>query len=380
MHPNQSNTGGCATAVCCAALCGGSGVDGYDGSSRHERHEQAVPACRNGRNSPMTGWIALSDQPAAPNVRHSTSQALFVCEVTLPIETATVLLDWGHDTAAQRSFSLLLEPAAGLVLMGRDGAALHRHVLRGPLPMAGTIARITYRWNAATDQWALSYGRIGFGDEVLSTGRSPTLPSSAELAALCHTDGPARRHPALLWFGVTEGDAPPQRAPWIGLRTPIDTLRGPVAAGLLRPGDLVRTIDSGFQPVLRATRLTLPSRGSFAPVVLRAPFLGQRCDMLMSADQLITLTGAEVEYMFGLDEVLVPVAALANGTLARHDGLHASTEGVAIDLGLPELMIADGIEILSHGAALEPSRRMLQRFEAQQLMAMLERRNIYGAA
>ena len=329
----------------------------------------------------MSDWLALSDLTLPRGDRRPLDSGLFVCEVALPLAEATVLLDWQNGAGGEtRAFSVFADPLAGVVLLHRNGSVLKRHILRGPLPFGLGTARITYGWNHWTGAWTLTFGRIGMGEERRSSGNGAIALSMDELAALSPRDGDALRHASLLWFGVTKGPIPPERAPWLGLRTPVDTARGPVPAGALRPGDLVQTADNGLQPVLRVTRLRLPSRGSFAPVILRAPFLGQGSDVLMSADQLVALNGAEVEYMFGVEEVLVRAAALANGTIARSDGLHASTDGVALDLGLPELIMVDGLRLLSHGFETEPSCKVLHAFEAQQLVSLMARRSLFGAA
>ena len=145
-----------------------------------------------------------------------------------------------------------------------------------------------------------------------------------------------------MWFGATQGPAPPAQAPWIGLRTPVDTIRGPVAAGRLQPGDLIATLEEGLLPLLALRRMTLPSRGSFAPVLLRAPYFGASGDLLVSADQRVRIAGAAVEYLFGEEEVLAPAGLLVDGRVAQMDERRAITTGVALDLGRPLLITADG--------------------------------------
>ncbi|NEX46246.1 Hint domain-containing protein [Pseudotabrizicola algicola] len=329
----------------------------------------------------MTDWLALSDMilpggPVAP-----LEEGLFICEVALPLGEGTVLLEWHQDqNGTQRSFSIFADPQAGLVLLHRKDQLVRRHILPGPLPFGLGTARVVYGWNRRTGRWTLSFGRIGMGEECISTGIGPIALSMDELSGLCPRDGSALRHASLLWFGVTQGARPPERAPWLGLRTPIETARGPVAAGSLRPGDLVQTKDNGLQPVLRVNRLRLPGRGSFAPVILRAPFLGQGSDVLVSADQLVGLSGAEVEYMFGEEEVLVRADALANGSIGRKDARQAAVDCVAVDLGLPELLLVDGLRLLSHGVRAAPPRTVLLAFEAQQLVSLMARRSLFGAA
>lgn len=327
----------------------------------------------------MSDWVALSDMTTPPEPGPELHAAQFICEVALPLASTAVLVDWQPAQGA-RTFSIFLDEKAGIVVLDRQGQAVRRHVLPGPLPLGSGTARITYRWNRLSDRWTLSYGRIGHGEECSAHGANPISLSRGDLTDLVRPDGSGSRHPSLLWFGVTKGATPPERAPWIGLRTPIDTARGPVAAGLLRPGDMVRTVDNGLQPVLRINRLRLPSRGSFAPVVLRAPFLGQGTDLLLATDQLLAMRGPEVEYMFGVEEVLLTAGSFANGEIARPDGLFASTDGIAIDTGLPELLLADGLRLLSHGLMQKTPRMVLHAYEAQQLVSLLSRRSRHGAA
>lgn len=330
----------------------------------------------------MPDWLALSDMTLPGGAQTPLEQGLFICEVALPLGEGTVLLEWHQDQpdGPQRSFSVFADPQAGLVVLHRTGPLMRRHVLPGPLPFGLGTARVVYGWNRRTGRWTLSFGRIGRGEECISTGIGPIALSLHELSDLCRRDGAALRHASLLWFGVTQGARPPERAPWLGLRTPVETARGPVAAGSLRPGDLVHTVDNGLQPVLRVNRLRLPSRGSFAPVILRAPYLGQGSDVLLSADQLVALRGAEVEYMFGEEEVLVRADALANGSIGLKDERQAAVDCVALDLGLPELLLVDGLRLLSHGVRAEPPRPVLLAFEAQQLVSLMARRSLFGAA
>jgi hypothetical protein len=192
--------------------------------------------------------------------------------------------------------------------------------------------------------------------------------------AMC-TDAPGSlRHPSVLWFGLTRQAGLPGRASWVGMNTPIETRRGPVRAGLLRPGDLIATLDDGFQPLLKVTRQRFPSRGSFAPIVLRSPFFGFATDLLVAADQLVLISGASVEYLFGEDEVLVPAQSLADGKVAIRDDRRAVTDAVTLDLGLPATLIADGCCLISshvQGAGLP--RRSLEPFETLPLLPLLGR-------
>ncbi len=166
--------------------------------------------------------------------------------------------------------------------------------------------------------------------------------------------------------------------PWIGLRTPINTINGPVAVGQLRPGDLIVTLDDGPLPLQARHRMDLPGRGSFAPVLLRAPYFGSHADILVSRDQMVLIGGASVEYLFGQEEVLVPASLLMDGRVAHPDERRSLTPCVALDLGRAALITADGCCLLSvpPGLAMTNAglpRSALQDYEALSLMSLLGR-------
>lgn len=337
------------------------------------------------RHSPLSApepsdWIALSDLPPQTPQQGPLDHGLFLCDIALPLAPRSLLLDWQTAGPTARTLSLFLDERMGLVLLHRQGSHVTRKHLPGPLSTDHGTVRILYGWNRHSDRWFLSFSRHGTGQEARVDGRQPILPDRADLAALCRSDAGGLRHPALLWFGVTQGSAPPLHAPWIGLQTPIDTARGPVAAGNLRPGDMVVTADNGLQPILRLTRLRLPSRGSYAPILLRAPFLSQGSDILAAAGQWLALHGPEVEYLFGSEEVLLPAEALAHGHIARRESLRPVTDGIAIDLGRPELILADGLKLLSHSPLGPPPRQILHPWEAQELASLIARRSRHGTA
>lgn len=321
------------------------------------------------------GWVALSDRgllvPAAPDTL--LHQGLVVMELALPLQSASLLLDHHGNAGWQRTFAVFHDPASGIVILHRQGKNVARHVLPGPLPQGKGTARLSFQFDAPARRWSLSFELLATDPalKVTAQGQNPLPMPLSDVQALCSRP---RASGPLLWFGVTEGAAPPAAAPWIGLRTPVETSLGPVFAGHLKPGDIILTEDRGPLPLLAATRLALPARGSFAPVLLRAPFFGQTQDLLVSADQLLASSGAEVEYLFGTDAVLMPAGVLVDGRTALSDQRRAITGSVALDLGSPALIYSDGC-LLAIGQ--EPSQelplRCLQTYEALTLMTLLGR-------
>ena len=321
------------------------------------------------------GWVALSDRglltPAAPDAM--LHQGLFVMELALPLQNASLLLDHQSNIGWQRTFAIFHHPATGIVVLHRQGKDVARHVLPGPLPQGHGTARLSFQFNAPARTWSLSFELLGSDPplKITAHGQNPLPIPLSDLQTLCTRHRPSG---PVLWFGLTEGMAPPGAAPWIGLRTPVETSLGPVLAGHLKPGDILLTEDHGPIPLLAAQRLALPARGSFAPVLLRAPFFGHAQDLLVSADQMLAISGPEVEYIFGTDAVLMPAGALVDGRTALSDQRRAIAGSVALDLGTPALIEADGCLLaIGQDQTCDLPLRCLQTYEVLTLMTLLGR-------
>lgn len=320
-------------------------------------------------------WVALSDRgvldaTAEGDLLHA---GLLVIELTLPLDRTGVLLNHQAETPWPRTLALFADPATGLVLMHRQGGSVVRHVLPGPLPDIRGTARLVFQFDAPARHWALTLS--SFGAEAppdrKAQGRNPLPLHLADLQALCL----APRAPGpVLWFGATQGQALPVASGWIGLRTPVATPTGPVEAGSLGPGDLVLTAEHGALPVFKTRHLHLPARGSFAPVLLRAPYFGSDKDLLVSPDQLLVMSGPETEYLFGDEAVLLPAGSLVDGRTALFDQRRAVTGAVMLDLGRTALIEANGQHLaLVPDAAPQLPLRALQHYEALTLMTILGR-------
>ena len=322
----------------------------------------------------MMEWIMLSDRKDQPTSGALLDRGLFIMEFSLPLDRGTVLLDIQRDDGWPRSFSVFADPDTGLSLLHRQGGDFRRHSLPGPLPPRAGRGRLSFAFDAPARSWSLRFATLDGAQEAESFGAEHMPLRLDDLQDLAGGGVKVQRHRAVLWFGATRGSAPPAQAPWIGLRTPVDTARGPVAAGRLQPGDMIQSLDEGPLPLRALRRMTLPSRGSFAPVLLRSPYFGSTGDLLVSADQRVLIAGASVEYLFGEEEALVPASLLMDGRVAQMDERRAVTTCVALDMGRPVLITADGCCLLSAASPGQTlPRRALQDYEALPLMALMGR-------
>lgn len=155
------------------------------------------------------------------------------------------------------------------------------------------------------------------------------------------------------------GVAPAVERPWIGPMTPVAAAGGLVTAGRLRPGDLVRT-GHGSARVLGVQRIVIALRDSLAPVLLRAPYFAARCDLFVSPDQPVVLSGDSVEYLFGVDEVQVEARHLVDGRTALGVGHRDTAEAVFVTLDRPGAIEVDGCALVMGNDGARPALSRLE--------------------
>ncbi|MFE3838937.1 Hint domain-containing protein [Pseudogemmobacter sonorensis] len=323
--------------------------------------------------------LSDADGPLVPVMPEVLARALLVMEFLWPLPT-DVLLHW-HDPEGH-ALSLFHHPQSGLALMWRIGGRMTRHRLAPPLEADGRLARLSFGWSP--QGWHMSLeGEAGAPIARAGGAERIALPARA-LARLCRGAGLVRRDPAVSWFGVAPGLAPPVRLPWIGRATPVPTPSGEVAADRLRPGDWVLTRNGGARRLRALRRIEMPSRGEHAAVILRAPYYARGRDILVSADQMVAIGGTETEYLFGEDEVLVAAGALVDGVSALHDNRRAVVPCLSLDLGPPCLVESAGCTWLSADhdpkPGLAPPLTALREYEARPLMELLRRMRPVGFA
>jgi Hint domain len=339
----------------------------------------------DGASSTDPRWIVLSDHAGPINpggIADVVQQGSLVIELTPPKDDAAVLLDYKSDAGWQRGLSIFMDGTAGIGLLHRQGAAVQRYHLPGPLPRDWALARLTYQWNGPARTWALRLDDADGAWALQAYGGNPVPLAGADLVALCAGSNTVRRDPSVQWFGASAHAALLTPTAWIGQRTPVDTARGPVAAEYLRIGDMVATLDNGHQPLLGLHKMTVPNRGRFAPVLLRAPYFASHVDLLVSQGQLMLLSGTAVEYLFGEDAVLAPAGTLRDGNSALLDNRRPITAGLSLDLGGQQIVLADGCPLLCspNAAATTLPYRLLHDYEALPLQSLLGRGGHRSAA
>jgi hypothetical protein len=82
-------------------------------------------------------------------------------------------------------------------------------------------------------------------------------------------------------------------------------------------GDLVFTLDHGYQPIRWIGSSTVVGKGRFAPIVIEAGALGNTRTLAVSPQHRMLLSGWQAELLFDEPEVLVAAKMLVNDTTIR---------------------------------------------------------------
>ncbi|MBO9397380.1 Hint domain-containing protein [Shimia sp. R9_2] len=109
--------------------------------------------------------------------------------------------------------------------------------------------------------------------------------------------------------------------PCFAAGTPIVTQQGERAIETLQAGDMILTLDHGFQPLRWIGQRTVAAQGAVAPVRFAAGALGNDVPLMVSPHHRMMLRGWRVEMHFGEAEALVPAISLVNGdTICQVEG------------------------------------------------------------
>ena len=216
------------------------------------------------------------------------------------------------------SFSLQMLPGGGIVLVENQGDDVRHVTLKHDANNRITVLRLTYSWDAPARWGRLTLEQPDM-DLVQSVNLPPPLPIPVQDMRNVTMD-PRQRdmHPEVDFVAISDRVEPVGPMPGLTGATPIITSRGKTYADRLRRGDLVETADGALVPVLHTVQRTVPARGSFRPVLIRAPYFGLDQHVVLAPQQRLIMGGTEVEYMFGKEAVLVPAKHLVNGISAKY--------------------------------------------------------------
>lgn len=349
--------------------------------------------------SPAPGVVDTLGRPAAPGSATPDCGSLIVeCRLDEGLSAPRGLLRFevppGARAGAEPGFDLALmaDPALGLGLFLRGGGRAFQAEIGWPGDGLPALLRILFHWDIGAGVWTFAAEDCRANRFAFASGAQAIALPVAALGALCAA-GAGMRDRAVAWIGIAEGPVPFGLPCGLGAEALVMTPEGHVAAAQLRAGDRVVTRDHGVRPVRAAGLIECPAYGSQVPLMLRENYLGARRDLRLLPAQRLLVGGAEVEYLFGEDEVLVEAGYFLDDRSVIRGAEGGLARLVYLLLDEPELICANGcwVESVMHGRdAAEPprlrasglhrvagvpvheraARRVLNGFEARTLAAL----------
>lgn len=267
---------------------------------------QGARFCPQGLGVPEDAPALIETAPDAVLPRGS-----IVIETRLPpINRPRALVTYDRGGRIPLHLSVQALPGGGLVfVLDQDGEMLHGSV-NAPETGRTDILRVTYSWDAPARWGRLTLERPE--DHVIQTINVPR-PKPMPIADLRAIAGGSRLTTLaaeVLFVAVSTVIEPIGPMPTLAPDTPIATPTGYRPAQSLRRGDLVRSANGQDVPVLARIERVVPAVGSFAPMVLHAPYFDLCKDICVTPSQRLLIHGSVVEYMFGSENVLVSAGHL----------------------------------------------------------------------
>jgi hypothetical protein len=337
----------------------------------------------------MSDWIAVTGPAtggrgvaAVPSAQSLIDRGTLYFDLSLDRKQTgeQTLIDYAEQRGWARGLSLHLDPEQGVRLRQRQGGSLHGLDLTCRIPADRRRLRLAYAW-AAPDRRCRLTLETASGEGLASVDGFGPLPLPTE--DIPSLFGPlADLHPSVQWMGLAHGAVPGGMGAALGSGSFVLTPAGQVRADRLKVGDRVVTADRGARPLRWVRAQTMPGFGSLTPVRLRAPYFGACADLVVAPNAHVLMRGAEVEYLFGEDEVLVQARLLTGGNLAMPETRRALVGFVALGFERQEVIFVDGCGVgtVPLGPRARLARRVLQGYEVVPLLAMRDRARNPSAA
>lgn len=265
-----------------------------------------------------SGWFSprgAGDPPAGAGALMARGTLMLETRLT-PENRPQTLVAFRRSHPWPGTFSLQALPGGSIVLVESQGDDTRSAVLPCPYKDRTDIVRLSYSWDAPRRTGRLTIERL-LPDSTHSITLHNVRPMLLEdLRKMMTAPGCRRMDGNVIFAALSDRVEPVGPMPGMTAQTRILTHMGEKPVHRIRRGDVVVT-DRGAQvPVLQVVRRTVPARGTFHPIRLRAGYFGLSRDIAVAQNQKVVMRGSEVEYMFGREAVLVPARYLLNNSSA----------------------------------------------------------------
>ncbi len=256
---------------------------------------------------------------------------------------------FGYKTTYPQQRSLIFQaiPGGGISMVQVQGDAISHAAIQHREAGRTDVVRITYSWDCDAN-----WGRMTLEMPEETTVNNAYIDNPAPLSLDDIRDLMLGRSDQtfatdMIFAALSDQIEPIGPMPTLLPATPVATPWGYKEAHALKRGDTVTTRDDGVVPVLQRVQRTVPARGSYRPIRLRAPYFGLQQDIIVAPDQRLIIDGPEVEYLFSQEAVLVPARHLINGFAALVEPCGPTITYTQLLLPRHETLLAAGTSVES---------------------------------
>ncbi|WP_338549284.1 Hint domain-containing protein [Roseovarius phycicola] len=213
-------------------------------------------------------------------------------------------------------FSVQALAHGGIVLVDAIGNDVRHATLPFDANGRVDVIRLSFSWDVAKSIATLTLEQPEAETITRAQLKDPVGLLEEDLDAAFANHHASELQEDVLFVGVSDQIEPVGPMPTLTSHVPILTPAGEMLASEVRRGDMVTTDAGETVPVLQVVRRTVPARGTFRPIRLRAPYFNLQRDIVVAPQQRLVMRGSQVEYMFGSEAVLVPARHLVNDSSA----------------------------------------------------------------
>lgn len=272
-------------------------------------------------------------------------QGTMMMELRFNVEagSAQSLISYRRRRDWLREVHLTLDATGKLVLTIRQGRNQSQAKIRIPTPTSDSRMRISYSWNAPLRSGMLVVEMLDEGRMYQAEVVGPVPLPAEDVRVMIRNGRHTTLAPILTYLAFSDSVEPVGLGGGLVAGTKLETPDGVRRVEKLRLGDSVITATAGTRPVRWIGKRSVPAYGAFRPVKLRAPYFGLEADVAVAPDQRVRLDLAEVEYLFGTDEILMPAGHLVDGKRARNLGRPRIVTYYQILLDVHDCLLHEGV-------------------------------------
>lgn len=233
-------------------------------------------------------------------------------------ENAAALVGLSFGTAADPLFNNEVTWSAETLLGGvydMDGSPTETFSIDGGAPQTFSGTSVYGATVSYLDGSTATVSAVIAQDGAGNTYLMPEFSPNADQAAL--EAGPIRSISLDSLLGNTFSGLTASREDWeivtcFTAATKIATSNGLTLIDNLRPGDRIKTLDNGYQPLRWIGQRTVAAQGVFAPVQIEAGALGNRRDLQVSQQHRMLIQDWRAEFFTGHTQALVAAKHLVH--------------------------------------------------------------------